>query len=84
MIQTASLLGLLTVLLAFLGIYYLLKWSAPYILRYAVRKVEKHFKQQFEDQAFDTNDRPAKERQGNRVKKEKEVVGEYIDFEEID
>jgi len=87
-------MGFLGTILIVVLVYYLLKilgrLFAPQLFRYAAKKTEKHFREQFGGSAgFDTTN-------GNHegdviIKKKppkrstsKKKVGEYIDFEEIE
>lgn len=80
---------ILIIILVYFGLKLLLKWLAPKLLNYAIKKTSERFGQQFggaQDFGGDrTNDgdttivkKPF--RRSNPSKK----VGEYIDFEEID
>ncbi|TXN35865.1 DUF4834 domain-containing protein [Flagellimonas hymeniacidonis] len=84
---------LLQTILILVLVYYaakmLLKWLAPKLLNYAMRKTEERFGQQFGNyQDFGNKSKTEKEptfskkpfKKSNPSKK----VGEYIDFEEID
>lgn len=80
---------ILIVILVYYGLKLLLKWLAPKLLNYAVKKTSERFGQQFgTNQDFsDNNEREGETtiakkpfRKSNPSKK----VGEYIDFEEID
>ena len=80
---------ILIVILVYYGFKFLLKWLAPKLLNYAVKKTSERFGQQFGNpQDFDGRQHHEGEttiskkppRKSNPSKK----VGEYIDFEEID
>ena len=88
-------MGLLRTLLIILFVYYAIKilarLFAPFLIKYASNKAEKHFKEKFntyhqqqttyeerEPGAVSIDDQPK-----NTTKSSKKV-GEYIDFEEID
>lgn len=79
---------ILILIFVYYGIKLLLKWLAPRILNYAVKKTEERFGQQFGNhQEPNHNTRTGETtvdqrtvRKSNPSKK----VGEYIDFEEID
>lgn len=82
--QEASFIGIVRTILFILLIYYGIKILAriflPFILKYFVNKVTSNFEQQFTNQQQShqqTNTPPKKE-------EKKPVVGEYIDYEEID
>ncbi|NDV15058.1 DUF4834 family protein [Muricauda sp. TY007] len=80
---------ILIVILVYYGLKFLMKWLAPKLLNYAVKKTNERFEQQFGNpQGFDNGRHNEGEtiiskkppRKSNPSKK----VGEYIDFEEID
>ncbi|MEZ4811074.1 MAG: DUF4834 family protein [Allomuricauda sp.] len=80
---------ILVLILVYYALKLLLKWLAPRLLNYAVKKTQERFGQQFGGyQDFrDTRDNEGETtifkkpfRKSNPSKK----VGEYIDFEEID
>ncbi len=80
---------ILIVILVYYGLKLLLKWLAPKLFSYAVKKTNERFAQQFGNprdfdngQAREGETTIAKKpvRKSNPSKK----VGEYIDFEEID
>jgi len=80
---------ILIVILVYYGLKLLLKWLAPKLLNYAVKKTSERFGQQFGNpQDFDN----AQTKEGETVVSKKpprrsnpsKKVGEYIDFEEID
>lgn len=77
----------LIVILVLLLLRYALKLAAPYILRYASKKLEKRFRQQFggfenpNEQSEGNVDLQSKSKEKRRSTK---VVGDYIDYEEID
>lgn len=83
--QEASFIGFVRTILIIVLIYYGLKILAriflPYILKYFVNKVGSNFEQQFtnQQQSHQQNNTPPKKQE-----KKKPVVGEYIDYEEID
>nr|WP_297787969.1 DUF4834 family protein [uncultured Allomuricauda sp.] len=80
---------ILIVILVYYGLKFLLKWLAPKLLNYAVKKTNERFSQQFGNPQDFGNERHREgettiskkpPRKSNPSKK----VGEYIDFEEID
>ncbi|MDT0539570.1 MULTISPECIES: DUF4834 family protein [Croceitalea] len=80
---------ILILIFVYYGIKLLLKWLAPRIFNYAVKKTEERFGQQFGNyQDFGSNARTEGETSVNKHGKPKsnpsKKVGEYIDFEEID
>lgn len=78
----------LIVILVLLMLRFALRLAAPYIMRYLGRKIEQRFQRQFD--AFQNQAAP-NAKSGAQVKSNGEqkprstkVVGEYIDYEEID
>ena len=80
---------ILIVILVYYGFKFLMKWLAPKLLNYAVKKTSERFGQQFgnpqdfdngQDNEGETTISKKPPRKSNPSKK----VGEYIDFEEID
>ncbi|MFD0862310.1 DUF4834 domain-containing protein [Sungkyunkwania multivorans] len=87
MTQTASLIGVLNVILIILVVSYLLRLLSPYILRYLFRRVEKKFTSQFQQYQHHTSSKEGEVTVDKRTassKKSNPSVGEYIEFEEID
>lgn len=85
MIQEASITGLLNTILIIIIIYYVIKIAArflgPLLLKYAVNKVEKKVKTQFEQQ----QQRQHQHTQTNKkVNPSTDDLGEYIDYEEVE
>lgn len=83
--QTASIPGFIRTILIIIGIYYAFKIISrilmPILLRKMVQKAEKTFQQQMEfqqQQQQAANQAPPKAKMT-----EKNKVGEYIDYEEI-
>lgn len=81
--QEASIPGFIRVILWIIAIYYIFKFLArlffPIMMRKMVEKAQEQFNQQHQNQ-FDTNqNNPSSEKP-----KEKKIVGEYIDYEEVD
>ncbi|NQX77226.1 DUF4834 domain-containing protein [Gilvibacter sp.] len=78
----------LIVILVLLMLRFALKLAAPYILRYASKKLQQRFEQQFG--AFEQQQPPKPEgsvhvhRKPQGKKEATKVVGDYIDYEEID
>lgn len=87
-------MGFLRTILIIVLVYYLLKilgrLFAPQLFRYAAKKTEKHFREQFGGFPGNdpTNGRPDGEviinQKSSKKPSSKEKVGEYIDFEEIE
>ncbi len=82
MIKLIKLMGFFTTVLYFiLGIYvfgFLLRLASPYIMKYILKRFEKKMGG-FQD-PFDQK-RSAKSKQP--LKDKEEIVGDYIDFEEV-
>jgi len=79
----------LIILLVYLGLKYLLKWLAPYVMRYIAKKATERMENAFGQHPFGTPEPPsAEEVRGKRTsrnpKSNGKVVGEYIEFEELD
>jgi len=97
MIQEASLIGLLKIVLIILLVYFGLKilsrLFAPLLLRFVAKKAEQKFGQQFGGfQNSNQQRQQPKQKEGetvidkmpNRNKSSNKKVGEYIDYEEIE
>ena len=92
MIFTLSVVGVARILLWIIAIYFLVKILsrifAPILLKFAAKKVEKRFGQQFGQY----QQQPTKQKEGETVidkmpnskTSSNKTVGEYIDYEEID
>lgn len=80
---------ILVLVLVYYAVKMLLKWLAPKLLNYAMRKTQERFGQQFGNYQDFVN-KPDNERKATSSKKSfrkpnpSKKVGEYIDFEEID
>lgn len=79
----------LILLLVYLGLKYLLKWLAPFIMRFIAKKAAERFENAFGQQPFGTQETPPepkvdKNRSSRTPKSTGKVVGEYIEFEELD
>jgi ABC-type bacteriocin/lantibiotic exporter with double-glycine peptidase domain len=66
--------------------YYLFKFAmrllAPYLMQKVAKKAEEHIKRQFEQQQ--QNYQSTAENNQEVPKKDKKVVGDYIDYEEVE
>ncbi len=75
-------IGVLKTLLIFMAFYYgfklIMRFMAPFLMKYAASKMEQKMKDQFQGQ------QQAKEPAAAKQKKSTNKVGEYIDFEEIE
>lgn len=88
--QTASITGVLNIILVIMLIYYGLKFVGRYLIpiffQKAMQNVEKKFNQQQEQQSYD------KSKEGKTTidktpippKESNKNVGEYVDYEEVD
>jgi hypothetical protein len=95
MIYTLSAVGLARMLLYIIGIYFLIKILArifmPFLLRFAAKKMEKRFGDQFGN-FQKQQQQPTKQKEGETVidkmpnanKSSNKNVGEYIDYEDVD
>ena len=77
----------LIVLLIYFGFKILLRWLAPVIMRYFLKKIGKKFGQSFG--SFDSGRKRPEgevtiEKKPQSQRKSGKEVGEYIDYEEID
>jgi len=80
---------ILILILVYYGIKILLKWLAPRLLNYAVKKTTQRFGEQFGSAAgHATAERPPRKSTVDKKTRPKsnpsKKVGEYIDFEEIE
>jgi len=81
--QTASFSGLIETLLYILAFYYIIKFLAqlflPVLAKKVVEKASEQFQQQNQSAQKEYNNTSTSEKP-----KEKKIVGEYIDYEEIE
>lgn len=90
--QTASLSGLLETLLYIIAIYYLLKFVArlllPIMVQKVVQKAGENFQQHYQQQQSGTAQQQDEIIYDNTAKQNKpretKIVGEYVDYEEIE
>jgi hypothetical protein len=88
--DTASVPGFIKTLFYIILFYYLFKFAmrllAPYLMQKVAKKAEEHIKKQFEQQQQQQqqNYQSPTENQQEVPKKEKKVVGDYIDYEEVE
>lgn len=84
--DTASVPGLIRTLAYIILFYYLFKFAmrllAPYLMQQVAKKAEDHIKKQFEQQQQQYQS--ATQNQQETPKKEKKIVGDYIDYEEVE
>ena len=80
--ETASFNGLLKAILYILAFYYIIKFLArlflPVIAKKVVEKASEQFQQAQQQQQNQTQNRATEK------PKEKKIVGDYVDFEEIE
>ncbi len=87
--MTSFLKTILIILLVYYGIKFLFSLLKPYIFQFLAKKVNQRFEQSFGQNPFEPNSPNATQNNtshsnSNKSRTSKEVVGEYIDFEEID
>lgn len=81
---------LLIILLVYYSLKFLAKWLAPIMFRYAAKKTEEHFKEKFKGFAGPGQQNDSQEgdviieKKPKSQKRSSKIVGEYIDFEEIE
>ena len=84
--DTASVPSFIRTLAIIILCYYLFKFAmrllAPYLMQKVAKKAEEHIKKQFEQQQQQYQS--PTENQQEVPKKEKKVVGDYIDYEEVE
>ena len=90
-------MGLIKTILFILFFYYALKivarLLAPFLMRYAAKKVQEKFKDQMRQQrgGFDRQEKPRKEgevhlksKKSSKSKINTESAGDYVDYEEVE
>jgi hypothetical protein len=80
--QTASFNGLLKAILYIFAFYYIVKFLSRLFLPHIAKKVVEKAQQQFEEQRNQYEQTTQKTEP--EKPKEKKVVGEYVDYEEIE
>lgn len=80
---------LLIVLLVYFALRFLFRLFGPYLMGLLAKRVARRFQNAFEQAGFDPNmgnpdPGPQKSAKRDTTKTNGKVVGEYIDFEEID
>ncbi len=84
--QEASLPSLLRTLLWIIVFYYIFKFLArllfPIVVKKMAEKAEEQIRQQYGNQQ--TNSPFGQQKEESAKPKEKKIVGEYIDYEEVD
>lgn len=87
--MTSILKTILILLLVYYGLKLIFSLAKPYLLRFLAKKVNQKFESSFGQNPFqgfqqdNSKDSFQTEQRNNKTQSEK-VVGEYIDFEEID
>lgn len=69
------------VLLVYFALRFFIKLATPYLMRYVAKKAEQKMQQAFKGFANQTNTQPE---DSVVPKKSSKVVGEYIDYEEVE
>lgn len=84
--DTASVPSFIRTLAIIILCYYLFKFAmrllAPYLMQKVAKKAEEHIKRQFEQQQQQYQS--STENKQEVPKKEKKIVGDYIDYEEVE
>ncbi len=84
--DTASVPSFFRTLAIIILCFYLFKFAmrllAPYLMQQVAKKAEEHIKKQFEQQQ--NQYKQTNEKNQEVPKKEKKVVGDYIDYEEVE
>ncbi len=85
----AVLQTILLLILVYYGLKLLLKWLAPKLFSYAVKKTQQRFGQEFGQYGNPPNQTDAEGettifKRPSQASQSSKKVGEYIDFEEID
>lgn len=80
---------LLIIFLVYLGLKYLLKWLSPYIMRFVAKKAAQKFESAFGQNPFQpqngaTFSEDTIDKSSSNPKSNGKVVGEYVDYEEIE
>lgn len=85
--ETASFQGILDTLLFIIIFYYVVKFLARLFLPVLAKKVVEKASQQFQQQHQNFQDQQNQyttQKQNTEKPKEKKIVGDYVDFEEIE
>ena len=82
--ETASMPSLIRTLLWIIAIYYILKFLARIFLPVIAKKVVEKASQQFQQQQQNYQNQNTTQNQNVEKPKEKKIVGDYVDFEEIE
>ena len=77
-------MGALKVIFYILAFYYVIKFLARLFLPIIAKKVVEKASQQFQQQQENYQNQNTTQNQTNQKPKEKKIVGDYVDFEEIE
>jgi ABC-type multidrug transport system fused ATPase/permease subunit len=80
---------ILVILLVYLGLKYLLRLLSPYIMRFIAKKAAQRFENTFGQSPFQqtqkqNQDKVATDGSSKKSHNDEKIVGEYIDFEEVE
>ncbi|MFN3753676.1 DUF4834 domain-containing protein [Flavobacterium sp.] len=81
--ETASMPGFVKTILWIIAIYYIFKFLARLFLPVVAKKVVEKAAQQFQQQQQQYQEQQQAQTSKAEKPKEKKIVGDYIDFEEI-
>jgi len=81
--------AILVILLVYLGLKYLLRLLSPYIMRFIAKKAAQRFENTFGQNPFQqtqkqNRDEVTIDKSSKKSHKKGKIVGEYIDFEELE
>lgn len=82
--ETASYTGLFKTLLYLIAFYYIFKFLARLFLPVVAKKVVEKATQQFQQQQQQFQQQQQAQSTKTEKPKEKKIVGDYVDFEEIE
>jgi uncharacterized ion transporter superfamily protein YfcC len=82
--ETASIPGFVRTIFWIIAIYYIIKILARLFLPVIAKKVVEKASQQFQQQQENYQNQNTTQNQTNQKPKEKKIVGDYVDFEEIE
>ena len=82
--ETASMPGLVKTLFYIIAFYYIFRFLARLFLPAMAKKVVEKATQQFQEQQQQYQQQQQSQHTKTEKPKEKKIVGEYVDFEEID
>lgn len=82
--ETASMPGFVKTILWFIAFYYIFKFLARLFLPVVAKKVVEKAAQQFQQQQQQYQQQQQAQSSKTEKAKEKKIVGDYVDFEEIE